>query len=138
MAGMKTKFFASLAGIAVLAAGCVDTVNGGKTAGVPFINDKIESRYERAPDQVFNAAKQVVTEDGVLLTEGTLYGQTNAVGNIARTVHGRVNQCSVWVRVEQLDPKITGVSVQTRTQGGNANIQLAAEIDKQIALKLVH
>jgi hypothetical protein len=137
MASMKTKFFAALMGTAVLAAGCVDTVTGGKTAGVPFIKDTIQSRYERPPDQVFDAAKQVVKEDGVLVNEGTLYGQTNAVGSVVRTVQGKVNQRTVWVRVEQLDPKITGVTVQTRTQAGTSDIDLAAELDKQIALKLV-
>lgn len=136
MATMKLKFFAALAGLAVLAAGCVDTVNGGKTVGVPFIKDKIESRYERPPDQVFAAAKDVIREDGTLLNEGTLYNQTNSVGNVVKTVQGKVNQRTVWVAVSQEDPKITDVTVQTRTQGGISDIDLAAQIDKQIALKL--
>jgi hypothetical protein len=134
---MKTIFFAALMGMTVLATGCVDTVAGGKTAGVPFIKDKIESRYERPSEQVFEAAKQVVIEDGSLINEGTLYGQTNAVGNMVKTVQGKVNERTVWVRVEQVDPKITGVAVQTRTSGGISDIDLAAQIDKQIALKLV-
>lgn len=129
---MKTKFFAALLGVAVLAAGCVDTVTGGKTAGVPFIKDRIESRYERSVDQVFEAAKQVVAEDGVLVSEGILHES-----NLVKTVEGKVNQRSVWVRVEQVEPKVSGVSVQTRTQGGISDIDLAAQIDKQIALKLV-
>jgi hypothetical protein len=105
--------------------------------GVPFIKDKIESRYERPADQVFAAAKEVVKEDGVLLNEGTLYGQTNTVNNVVKTVEGRVNQRTVWVAIAQIDPKVTDVTVQTRTQGGVSDIDLAAEIDKQIALKLV-
>ena len=137
MAGMNMKFLAALMGLAVLAAGCVDTVSGGKTVGVPFIKDKIESRYERPADQVFAAAKEVVKEDGVLLNEGTLYGQTNTVNNVVKTVEGRVNQRTVWVAIAQIDPKVTDVTVQTRTQGGVSDIDLAAEIDKQIALKLV-
>ena len=137
MAAMKLKFFAALMAVAALAVGCVDTVTGEKTMGVPFIKDKIESRYDRPADEVFAAAKQVVKEDGVLLNEGTLYNQTNAVNNIVRTVQGKVNQRSVWVAVAQVDTKITDVTVQTRTQGGTADIDLAAEIDKQIALKLV-
>ncbi len=137
MATMKLKFFAALMAIAALAAGCVDTVTGEKTMGVPFIKDKIESRYDRPAEEVFAAAKEVVKEDGVLLNEGTLYNQTNAVNNLVRTVQGKVNQRSVWVAVAQVDPKISDVTVQTRTQGGVADIDLAAEIDKQIALKLV-
>ena len=136
MATMKWKFFAALAGLATLAAGCVDTVGGGKTVGVPFIKDKIESRYERPPDQVFAAAKDVIREDGTLINEGTLYNQTNSVGNVVKTIQGRVNQRTVWVAIAQEDPKITDVTVQTRTQGGVSDIDLAAQIDKQIALKL--
>jgi hypothetical protein len=137
MAIMKLKFFAALLATSVLAAGCVNTVTGGKTAGIPFIKDKIESRYERPMEPVFQAAKQVLLEDGTLINEGTLYGQTNAIGNMVKTVKGKVNDTTVWVRVEQLDPKITGVAVQTRTGGGVSDIDLAAQIDKQIALKLV-
>lgn len=134
---MRIKFFAALMGVAVLAAGCVDTVTGEKTVGVPFIKDQKESRYERPADQVFEAAKAVIKDDGVLVNEGTLYGQTNAVGNLVKTVQGRVNQRSVYVRVEQVDQKVSDVTVQTRTQGGISDIDLAAEIDKQIALKLM-
>lgn len=132
MAQMKTKIFAALLGVAVLAAGCVDTVTGRKTAGVPFIKDRIESRYERSVDQVFEAAKQAVAENGVLISEGILHDS-----NLVKTVEGKVNQRSVWVRVEQVEPRITDVSVQTRTPNGVSDIDLAAQIDKQIALKLV-
>ena len=134
---MKFRFIASLVGAALLTAGCVDTVTGQRTAGVPFIKDKIESRYELPVEPVFQAAKQVIRENGVLINEGTLYGQTNAVGNLVKTIKGKVDERTVWVRVEQLDPKITGVAVQTRTAGGVSDIDLAAQIDKDIALKLV-
>jgi|SRR6185437_11892794 len=134
---MKFRFVASLVGAALLTAGCVDTVTGQRTAGVPFIKDKIESRYELPVEPVFQAAKQVIRENGVLINEGTLYGQTNAVGNLVKTIKGKVDERTVWVRVEQLDPKITGVAVQTRTAGGVSDIDLAAQIDKDIALKLV-
>ncbi len=138
MASMKFKIFAGLTGLAVLAAGCVDTVTGGKTAGVPFITDTIEARYEKPAEPVFAAARQVIAEDGMLITEGTLYGQTNALGNTVRTLKGKVNERTVYVRVEALDPKITGTAVQTRTSSGASDIDLAAQIDKQIALKLAH
>ncbi|MEY2467152.1 MAG: hypothetical protein QOD03_1673 [Verrucomicrobiota bacterium] len=133
MAAMKTKIFAALLGLALITAGCVDTVSGRKTAGVPFIKDKIEARYERSVDDCFNAAKAVITESGVLNNEGILHDQTNLV----KTVEGKVNQRTVWVRIEMVEPKITAVSVQTRTPGGGSDIDLAAMIDKQIALKLV-
>lgn len=138
---MKLKFtifagFTSVAVAAVLAAGCVNTVTGNRTAGVPFIKDTIEARYDKPAEPVFQAARAVIAENGTLINEGTLYGQTNALGNVARTIKGKVNERMVYVRVEALDPKITGTAVQTRTSAGVSDIDLAAQIDKQIALKL--
>ena len=133
---MKSKFFAAFLGLALVATGCVNTVSSTKTVGVPFVKDTIESRYERPADQVFQAAKEVIQYNGALVSDGVLYGRTNTVNNIAKTLEGKVRQDTVWVRVEQVTPKITAVAVQTRTQGGVADIDLSAEIDKQIALKL--
>jgi hypothetical protein len=134
---MKTSIFAVLLGLAVLVTGCVQTVGDGKTAGVPFVKDKIEGRYERPMDQVYQAAKEVVQFNGILVKESTLHGQTNAVNSIAKVVEGRVKQGTIWVRVEQIDPRVTAVTVQARTSGGGSDVDLAAEIDKQVALKLV-
>ena len=130
---MKTKSFAVLVGAVLVLAGCVSTVDDRKTAGVPFIKDRVEGRYERSVDQVAQAAKQVVSSNGVLVNEATLYDQTNAV----KTVEGKVNQRTVWVRIEYVDPKVTAVTVQTRTPGGGSDIDLAHELEKEIALKLV-
>ena len=134
---MKTKFLAAFAGLALVVAGCVSTVGGRKTAGVPFTKDTINSKYERPAEDVFQAAKDVVQYNGVLVSDGTLYGRTNTVSNMAKVIEGKVNQRTVWIRVEQVNPKITEVAVQTRTKGGGSDIELSAEIDKQIALKLV-
>jgi hypothetical protein len=130
---MKTTILTILVGAVLAVAGCVSTVDERKTAGVPFIKDKVGGRYERSVDQVAQAAKQVVTANGVLINESTLYNQTNAV----KTVEGKVNQRTVWVRIEYVDPKVTEVTVQTRTPGGGSDIDLAHELEKQIALKLV-
>ena len=132
MSHMKTIILAGLLGVILIGAGCVSTVDDRKTAGVPFVKDKIEGRYERSVNQVFEAAKAVVKDNGVLANESTLYGQTNAV----RTLEGKVNQRSVWIRVQEEDPQITSVIVQTRTSGGGSDIDLAHELEKQIALKL--
>jgi hypothetical protein len=137
MARMNTRFLAGLLGLALVAVGCVDTVTGRKTAAVPFVKDRITSRYERPAEQVFQATREVISYNGTLVHEGVLYGQTNAVGNVVKTVEGKVNQRAVWVRIEQLEPRVTGVSVQARTSAGGTDLELAAEIDKQIALKLV-
>ncbi|HEV2394687.1 MAG TPA: DUF3568 family protein [Verrucomicrobiae bacterium] len=129
---MKLKFLAMSIGAVLLLAGCVSTVNQRTTPGMPFIKDRVEGRYERSVDEVFQAAKQVISNNGVLVNESTLYNQTNTV----KTVEGKVNQRNVWVRVEPVDPKITQVTVQTRTPGGGADIDLAHELEKEIALKL--
>lgn len=137
MAPMNTKIFAGMVAVVLIATGCVNTVTGRKTAAVPFLKNTIQSRYERPVDQVFQAAKEVIAFNGSLVNEGVLYGQTNAVANTVRTIEGSVNQRTVWVRIEQVDPRVTAVAVQTRTSAGGTDIELAAELDKQIALKLV-
>jgi len=131
---MKTNFFLGLAGLAIVAIGCVNTVSGTKTAAVPFVNDQVEGRYERPASQVFDAAKEVVKLNGTLLSESTLHGGTNAAGVLA--LEGKVNQRTVWISVEQIDPKVSAVIVQARTKGGGTDKGLCYELDKQIALKL--
>lgn len=130
---MKTKLFLALLGVAVLAVGCVETVSGRKTAGVPFIRDSVGGFYDRPLSQVYDAAVQVVKFNGILVNETVLHTETNQV----RAVEGRINQRAVWVRVEAKDPRITYVEVQARTKGGGSDMNLAHELEKQIALKLV-
>jgi len=135
---LKFKIFAGVSAlmVAALVAGCVNTVTGQRTAGVPFIKDTIEERYDKPVEPVFQAARAVIAENGTLINEGTLYGQTNALGNVARTIKGKVNERMVYVRVEALDPKITATSVQTRTSAGVSDIDLAVQLDRQILMKL--
>lgn len=137
MASMKSKFFAALMGTAVLAAGCVNTVTGERTVGVPFVKDKAESRYNVPADRVFDAAKRVIKEDGTLTHEGSYYGQTNAA-NAVMTLQGKVNDRTVWVAVAQEDPKVSSVTTQARTEAGGTDMDLAHQIDKQILEKLMH
>ena len=129
---MKSKFFAVIAGLVIVSAGCVDTVSGRKTAAVPWVKDRIEGRYQRPAAQVFEAAKAVLTVNGTLLNETTIHG-TNTV----LALEGRVNQRAVWISVTQVDPTVSSVVVQARTKGGGTDIELVHELEKQIALKLV-
>jgi uncharacterized protein DUF3568 len=131
---MKTKILAALAGVSVLIglSACVSTVNDRHTAGVPLLKDSFENRYERTVDQAFDAAKAVVSNSGVLSSESILHNQTNMV----KTVEGKVNQRSVWVRIEAIDPKITSVTVQTRTSGGTTDMDLAHQLATEIGVKL--
>ncbi len=123
--------FAGLLGVLLVGAGCVSTVTDRSTGGVPFVKDSVQGRYERPVDQIFQAAKEVVNSMGAVGNETILY-QTNVV----KTITGKVNQCNVWIRVEPEDAKITAVTVQARTPGGRGDMDLAHEIEKQIALKL--
>ena len=132
-AHMKTKLLAVIAGAAAVAAGCIGTVSGHKTAGVPFVTDRIEGRYERTPPQVFEAAKAVLTLNGTMLSESTLHGTNNVLA-----LEGKVNQRNVWISVEPVDAKVTSVIVQARTTAGGTDLLLCHELDKQIALKLAH
>jgi hypothetical protein len=131
---MKIKIFAALATAAVLipTIGCVQTVTDRTTAGVPGFKDSFENRYERSVDQAFEAAKAVVTNNGVMNSESILHNQTNLV----KTIEGKVNQRSVWVRVEGIDPKVTSVIVQTRTLNGTPDRDLAHQLATEIAVKL--
>jgi hypothetical protein len=135
MLRMKTILWMAMAASLLLACGCVNTVNEGKTGGFPWVEDSVESRYpDRTPEEVLEASKAVISKMGVVRSDSNIYGQTNLV----KGVEGRVNQRSVYVRIEALNPKLTSVVVQTRTSGGGSDMDLTHEIDKQIALKLVH
>ena len=132
---MKLKILAAFGAVSVLlllATGCVDTVAGGKTGGLPFVKDKFENRYQKPPELVFQAAKQVIRDDGILTNAGINYEQTNEV----KVVTGRVNECTVWVRIAPVDAKVTDVTVQARNGGGGSNVDLIHQIATEIAVKL--
>jgi hypothetical protein len=129
---MKTKLFVGLLGLLIVAAGCVDTVTGRKTAAVPFKKDSVAGYYQHPLDQVFAAVIKTIEFNGTLDNEGVLHNQTNLV----KIAEGRVNARRVWVRVQATDPKLTYVEVQTRTKGGGTDLDLAHDLEKQIALRL--
>jgi hypothetical protein len=130
---MKTKVFATFIGIGLIATGCIRTVSGTKTAAWPLVKDRMEGRYERPVNEVYEAAKKVINDNGVLSNEYIPHDTTNTV----RALDGKVKQRTVWIRVESVDPSITAVTVQARTKGGGRDIELVHELEKQIALKLV-
>ncbi len=102
--------------------------------GMPFVKDQVAGAYERPLAEVYNAAKAVITSpsNGVLVSEGIDHSQTNLV----KTLTARVSQRFVDVSCEQMDPKLTQVIVQARTKGGGSDLELAHELEKEIALKL--
>src|SRR3954467_11243096 len=124
------KKFLSLGAIcvgAVLLSGCVKTIDGRQTVGVPLVKDSVTARYERTPLDIWAAAKDVLKYNGTLYSEDTLRS----------TLEASVDTKTVWVKVEPVDQRVTKVTVQVRTKGGAADIALASEIDKEIAIRLV-
>jgi len=134
VADMKMKILAAFAGVGMvlLATGCISTVSGTKTPAMSFGEDSFSGRYERSPDQVYQAAVTVLNNTGVLITEFIPHDTTNSV----RSLYGKVNKCNVWIRVAPVDPKITEVTVQARTPGGLRDQDLVHEVEKEIALQL--
>jgi len=106
--------------------GCYHTQDGHTKAGVPWVKDTLESRYERPADQVFQAAKETLAYNGTLTSENT----------ISKTLEAKIDTRTVWVKVDQVEPTISRVFVQARNSSGGKDIDLVAEIHKQIALKL--
>jgi hypothetical protein len=126
---MKKNAFAVVAGVclAALLAGCVSTVDGRSRAGLPLTKDTIESRYERPVDQVFNAASDILKLNGTLVGENL----------INHSLEAKIDTRTVWVAIDEVEPKVSRVKVQARTKGGSGDIDLASEIDKQIYGKLI-
>ena len=134
VADMKTKILAAFAGIGMvlLAAGCISTVSGTKSPAMSFGEDRFSGRYERSPDQVYQASVTVLNNNGVLLTEYIPHDATNSM----RSMHGKVNSRNVWISVAPVDSKITEVTVQARTRAGMRDQDLVHELEKEIALQL--
>jgi hypothetical protein len=129
---MKNKLSAVMLLAALLVAGCVGTVSDRKTGGMPLIKDKVEARYAMPKDMVYEAALQVVNENGALINELILHQENDT----AKAIEARINQRKVFIRVEPVDEKITAITIQARTKGGGSDRDLAHDLDKQISLQL--
>lgn len=123
---IKAFFLLAVSTLAVLISGCVSTVDGRREAGNPLVKDKLVRVYERPVLQCWAATKDVLNANGTLFSEDVMQS----------TVSARVDTRTVRVKVESIDPKMTRVTLQVRTKMGNSDIDLAGEIDKQIALRL--
>ncbi len=121
-----------VAAVAMLATGCVQTVSGTNTFATSVGQDSVSGRYQRSLDQVYQASLAVIQRNGVLTTEYIPHDSTNVV----RSLQGRVNDMNVWIRVEVVDPRVTGVEVETRSKWGVTDLDLAHELEKEIALQL--
>ena len=118
--------FSAVVFLGFLLTGCVTSPDGRQHMGMPFVKDKLTSAYERDVREVWMAAKDVLNYNGKVYTEDVLKSVLEA----------SVNRRTVWVKVEQIDSNRTRVIVQARTSAGGPDVNLAAEIDKQIAIRL--
>ena len=95
-------------------------------AGVPFVKDSFEGRYQRPVATIVTAARQVLELNGTLTSEN----------RITNTMEAKVDNRTVIVRVDEVEPGVSRVIVAARKKSGGADLDLASEIEKQIALKL--
>ncbi len=124
------------AGLLLATAGCVSTLDDSHTPAVWFGRDTFDEHYPRSVDQVYTAASIVVSRDGALLSEYIPHDTTNEV----RCLKARVNNCSVWVRVESRSssPEVTALLVQARTADSTSDPVLANQLDTEMAIELEH
>jgi hypothetical protein len=124
---MTKKILALLAivSVTVFVSGCYHTPDGRSRVGVP-LKDSFESRYQRTVPQILTAAKEVLSHNGTLTMDNS----------VNHTLEAKVDGRDVVVKVDEVEPGISRVLVQARTKAHAPDLDLAAEIDKQIALRL--
>ena len=122
---MKIIFLISAAVLcSAVWSGCVATPDGHSAPGLPN-SDTIVRRYQRPVPQIAAATVTVLNHDGKLLVD-------NVVNN---TFKARINESTVWVKVSDVDGKVSEVKVEARG-GFGGDIQLAAQVAEEIALQL--
>ncbi len=124
---MQNNFFTFLALTSLLfwGAGCVTTEKGDLKFGVPG-KDTLVSRYEAPYDKVKTAAIAVLKRNGTLVGDDL----------IRKVLEARIDTATVYVGLDDSEPKITKISVQVR-RGAVPDIDLASELQKQIYGELI-
>jgi len=124
---MQNNFFTILALTCLLfwGAGCVTTEKGDLKFGVPG-KDTLVSRYEAPYDKVKTAAIAVLKRNGTLVGDDL----------IRKVLEARIDTATIYVALDDSEPKITKISVQVR-RGAVPDIDLASELQKQIYGELI-
>lgn len=125
---MKLMILTVVCCAAILFTGCVKTVTGDVKLGMIGKKDTISGNYPRTVKQVFDASKVVLARMGSLISENT----------INNSVSASVDLHKVYVKVTAAEGNSTTIEVQVRNRYGGANIDLAAQIEKEVALELVN
>ena len=129
---MKKVTFAILVGVALGVVGCVSNIAQPKPGPMPAYRDRVERRFDRPLNEVFEASKQALNTYGNITGESAFSTGTNQV----RTLAGLVNQNKVWMRIEGVTPSVTAVTVQLRVGAGGSDLTMANELQHRIALEL--
>ena len=129
---MKKVTFALLAGVALGVAGCVNNVAEPTPGSMSGYRDRVERRFDRPLNVVFEASKRALNTYGNVTAESAFSTATNPV----RTLSGTVNRSKVWLRIEGVTPSATLVTVQMRAALGGSDLTMANELQNRIALEL--
>jgi len=113
-------------------AGCVNKVTQTKPGQLPNYRDRIEARYQRPVNDVYQAAQRSILSFGNVVSESEVFVSTNQI----RTLEGSINGKGIYVRIEAVDPVITSATVQVRTKMGGTDLQTARDVIRQIAVEL--
>lgn len=105
---------------------CQTTPEGKLKAGIPLVKDSFEYRYRVPVGEVFAAAKAVLAHNGTLTSENT----------ISNTLQAQIDTRTVIVAVDEVEPEVTRMIVEARNKASAPDLDLAAEIATQVALRL--
>ena len=129
---MKHLMQVLLVGVTLGLVGCVGKVTETNPGFKPAYQDRVEMRYQRKVDQVFEASKRALNSYGNVTRASNVLTSTNDV----RTVEGFINGQAVYIRIAEVDPKTTAAVVQVRTKLGGTDLHTASEMAHEIAVQL--
>lgn len=125
---MKFRFLPLIACclLVAMATACYTTQEGRLKAGLPG-KDRIVSRYEAPFQRVYDAAVEVLKENGTLTNDD----------RVTKVLRGRIDANTVWISFDDSEPRLTTMTVQVRSGGGAPNVDMASEVDKLIYGRLI-
>ena len=129
---MKNVMLVLLLGVTLSLVGCVAKVTDEKPGPKPAYKDRVETRYQKNVDQVFEASKRALNSYGNVTRASNVLTSTNDV----RTVEGFINGQGVYIRIEKVDPKTTATVIQVRTKLGGTDLHTASQMVQAIAFQL--
>lgn len=129
---MKQAINLLVLAVACSVAGCVNTVTENQPGPKPAYQDRVEGRYQKPLEVVFEASKRALNSLGNITAEGKVYAGTNQV----RVVEGNINGRSVYMRITEIDPQVTSAVVQVRTKLGGTDLRVAADVARRLAVEM--